>query len=124
VPPRRGCLACHVKIAPDGRFTLGFEAVERVRARGKQHPPLPLGFATPFADCLGCHAAVKGELWRGKKAPLSMRAIVHPAHMSSPTFVGDLRGHCFSCHEVDGQGTFRLLVEAVRVNDKGVPIAP
>jgi hypothetical protein len=55
--------------------------VERVRARGKQHPPLPLGFATPFADCLGCHAAVN-------------------------------------------QGTFRLLVEAVGVNDKGVPIAP
>ena len=113
--PRRGCSACHVQIAPDGRYSLYFEAEERMKAQGKEHPVLPEGFKTPYSTCVTCHSATSAK-------PLS--AIVHPAHMfSSNIFVEEFRGNCFSCHEVQN-GKFQVLVDKQIVNDKGVIEAP
>jgi hypothetical protein len=57
----------------------------------------------------------------GVVAPLSLRDIVHPAHMSSQWFKLHYGGSCFTCHNVNGEGEFELLTEAVAVNEKGVP---
>jgi hypothetical protein len=58
---------------------------------------------------------------KGVMAPLSLRDIVHPAHMSSQIFKLHYGGNCFTCHNVNGEGEFELLTEAVDVNEKGVP---
>lgn len=110
-PPSRGCLSCHVQIADDGRYTLAFEAMERMKAQGMQHPPLP--FDTKLETCLTCH--------NGNVAK-PMSSIVHPAHMFSPIFTGE-RGNCFSCHEIMND-EFTVLSEAQPVNDKGVIHTP
>ena len=52
---------------------------------------------------------------------MSLRDIVHPAHMGSPTFKLHYGGSCFTCHNVDADGTFNILTEQVDVNEKGVP---
>jgi len=57
----------------------------------------------------------------GVAAPLALRDIVHPAHMSSQVFKLHYGGNCFTCHNVNGEGEFELLTEAVEVNEKGVP---
>jgi hypothetical protein len=121
--PRRGCTACHVQIAPDGRYSLAFEAEERAKALGKEHPKLPNGFNTKVAECLTCHAAA-GAGNAGAGAPLSLRAIVHPAHMFSKTFLEEFTGNCFSCHDVDGTGQFKVIPEKINVNEKGVQDVP
>ncbi len=121
--PRRGCTACHVQIAPDGRYSLAFEAEERAKALGKEHPKLPNGFNTKVAECLTCHAAA-GEGNKGAVAPLSLRAIVHPAHMFSQTFTEHYSGNCFTCHDVDGTGKFKVIPEKINVNEKGVQDVP
>jgi len=127
---RRGCPACHVLVNPDtGQFTLPFEAAERVEVRGREHPTMsPSGVSiTPTDDvsvtvCLECHAVGAGDQSvRGVAAPLSLRDIVHPAHMSSQYFKLHYGGNCFTCHNVNGQGEFDLLTQKVDVNDKGVP---
>lgn len=107
-PPERGCYACHVQVEEDGRFTLAWEAMERMKAQGKEHPELPL--TTKYEDCLICH---------GGKTAKTMSSIVHPAHMFSLTFAEEFRGNCFSCHEVMDQ-EFTVLVDKQNVNDKGV----
>ncbi len=53
-----------------------------------------------------------------------MRAIVHPAHMFSKTFVDEFQGNCFSCHDVDGTGQFKVIPEKINVNEKGVQDVP
>ena len=109
--PRRGCYACHVQIAPDGRYTLAYEAEERMQAQGKQHPELPEGFKTPYETCVTCHS---------ESGPKPFSSILHPAHMfSSNIFIGVYKGNCFTCHEVK-EGKFTVLVEKQYVNDKGV----
>lgn len=109
--PRRGCMACHTQFAPDGRYSLAYEAIERMEAQGKEHPTLPDGFKTTYATCMTCHAA------NGIKP---MSSIVHPAHMfSSNIFIEEFAGNCFSCHEVKN-GKFDVLVDKQDVNDKGV----
>ena len=43
--------------------------------------------------------------------------------MFSQTFVEHYQGTCFTCHDVNGNGTFDLLGEKVSTNEKGVPRA-
>lgn len=114
--PRRGCYSCHAQIAPDGRYT-PWEAMNAT----KNHPQLPNGFKSTFQDCMMCHAA-KGETGTaGVVAPLSLRNIVHPAHLFSQTFTEEFHGNCFTCHNVDNGGNFQILTDPQKVNPKGVP---
>ncbi|MHB0987998.1 MAG: hypothetical protein ACYC3P_04935, partial [Bellilinea sp.] len=108
---------------------LPFEAVERVEARGREHPEVSLD-GTPIGPkddvrvtvCLQCHAAGSGDrAGMGVIAPLSLRDIVHPAHMASQYFKLHYGGSCFTCHNVNGEGAWELLTEKVDVNEKGVP---
>jgi thiosulfate dehydrogenase len=127
---QRGCPACHVLVdAEDGKYTLPFEAHERAEVRGNEHPSVaPDGTSLAPTDevnvttCLQCHAPGSGDReGKGVIAPLSLRDIVHPAHMSSQWFKLHYGGNCFTCHNVNGEGDFELLTEAVDVNEKGVP---
>ena len=120
--PRRGCLACHVQIAPAGNYTLAWEAQNAVQAQGRTHPALPNGFKTTEAECLACHGS-NGAGDAGVAAPISLRAIVHPAHMFSDTFTAEFKGNCFSCHNVDGTGKFQVIVDKMAVNVHGQPVA-
>ncbi len=114
--PNRGCTACHTQIAPDGRFTLAWEAMNA----DPKHPTLPNAFKSTFQDCMTCHAPKGNTGTAGVVAPVTMRAIVHPAHLFSKIFTEELGGNCFSCHEVDNAGEFTVLPEKVNVNEHGV----
>ena len=127
---RRGCPACHVLADKEtGKYTLPFEAHERAEARGSKHPDVaPDGTALAPAEevkvttCLLCHAPGTGDrAGKGVIAPLSLRDIVHPAHMNSQYFKLHYGGSCFTCHNVNGEGNWELLTEKVDVNEKGVP---
>ena len=127
---RRGCPACHVLVDEEtGGYTLPFEAHERAEARGEEHPETaPDGTSLAATEevkvttCLQCHAAGTGDrAGKGVIAPLSLRDIVHPAHMYSQWFKLHYGGNCFTCHNVDGEGNWELLTEKVEVNEKGVP---
>lgn len=120
----RGCPACHVLVVPDtGAYTLAYEAFERAEERGNEHPAVfEITDEVNVTTCLGCHAAGTGDReGMGNVAPLMLRDIVHPAHMSSQTFKLHYGGSCFTCHNVNGAGEWELLTEAVDVNEKGVP---
>jgi hypothetical protein len=41
--------------------------------------------------------------------------------MGSQTFKLHYGGDCFTCHNIDENGEYQLLTQAVDVNDKGVP---
>ncbi len=127
---RRGCPACHVLVNKDtGQFTLPYEAEERAKARGEEHPEAaPDGTSlapteeVKVTTCLLCHAPGTGDrAGKGLFAPLSLRDIVHPAHMNSQFFKLHYGGNCFTCHNVNGEGEWELLSEKVDVNEKGVP---
>ncbi len=127
---RRGCPSCHVLVDPEtGQFTLPFEAHERADIRGGEHPEIaPDGTSLApneevnVTTCLLCHASGTGDREnQGVGAPLALRDIVHPAHMSSQWFKLHYGGSCFTCHNINGKGQFELLTEAVDVNEKGVP---
>lgn len=127
---RRGCPACHVLVDEEtGQYTLPYEAHERAEARGEEHPETaPDGTSLAATEdvnvttCLQCHAAGTGDrAGKGVIAPLSLRDIVHPAHMYSQWFKLHYGGNCFTCHNVDGEGNWELLTEKVEVNEKGVP---
>jgi thiosulfate dehydrogenase len=130
IAPKRGCTSCHVLINPEtGQYTLSYEAHERSEARHGEdmHPNIaPDGTditATSTAGidtCLQCHAS-DPVTERGIFAPLALRDIVHPAHMTSQVFKVHYGGNCFTCHNVDSQGNFDVLGEAIVMNDKGVP---
>jgi hypothetical protein len=126
----RGCPACHALVDEEtGQYTLPYEAQERAEARGEEHPEVaPDGTSLApteevnVSTCLSCHAAGTGTReGMGAAAPLSLRDIVHPAHLSSQYFKLHYGGNCFTCHNVDGEGEWELLTEAVQVNEKGVP---
>lgn len=129
--PRRGCAACHTPggIDEEGKYSLLWEAQERTAAsgEGKQHPTAlpdrtPITFETAVSDCLQCHKPGTGDrAGRGASAPLSLRDIVHPAHLFSTAFNEEYHGGCFTCHNVASDGAWELLGEKVRVNVKGVP---
>lgn len=128
-PPRRGCLACHVRVMPNGAFTLGFEAAAATAAEGRTHPTRsPSGVSITPQDqtgpepCLECHRPGTGDrAARGLLAPLSLRDIVHPAHLFSPIFLEEFTGNCFSCHNVSGTGVFDVLGQAVQGDRHGIP---
>lgn len=116
--PRRGCEACHTLADPKtGKYTLAYEAEERAAARGREHPELP--FNTTYKTCMVCHASAANG--KGVGAPLSMRDIVHPAHMFSGTFGDRYNGSCFTCHNLSATGEFQVLTQKVDTNEKGVP---
>ncbi len=126
----RGCPACHVLADPaTGKYTLAYEAHERVEARGREHPSVaPDGTSLAVTEevnvqtCLQCHAPGTGDrAGMGVVAPLALRDIVHPAHMGSQYFKLHYGGNCFTCHNVNGEGEFEILTEKVDVNEKGVP---
>jgi thiosulfate dehydrogenase len=127
---RRGCDSCHVLVDPEtGKYTLSYEAHERaeVRRGTDTHPDtapdgtdISLTSDAGLETCLLCHAA-DPETDRGVNAPLSLRDIVHPAHMGSQTFKVYYGGNCFTCHNVNGAGEFETLGETLDTNDKGVP---
>lgn len=125
IESRRGCPSCHV-----GNYTLQAEAHERAEARGQEHPDIAPDGTSLAVDadpvnvstCLSCHAPGTGDReGKGLMAPLSLRDIVHPAHLGSQTFKVHYGGNCFTCHNVNGEGTFELLSQAVDSNEKGVP---
>lgn len=128
--PKRGCQACHVLVdRTRGNYTLAFEASERARVDyGVDHPNIaPDGTSLKVTDqtgpapCLLCHRPSPSDPGRGVGAPITLRDIVHPAHMFSATFVEHYSGNCFTCHNVRGDGTFELLGDNVVTNEKGVP---
>ncbi len=128
--PRRGCLACHVVVDKTrGNYSLAFEAQERAEVDyGADHPnTAPDGTSMKPTDqnsvqtCLLCHKPSPSNPGRGVGAPITLRDIVHPAHMFSTTFVEHYQGGCFTCHNVRGDGTFELLGDKVATNEKGVP---
>jgi hypothetical protein len=127
---RRGCTACHaISDAATGKYGLTYEASSRVAAQGRKHPDkapdgasLSPTSAASIKACLQCHASGTGaQAGKGNLAPLSLRDILHPAHMGSATFKLHYGGNCFTCHNVDANGAFIVLGELVSVNDKGVP---
>lgn len=118
--PERGCMACH---APQDEAT-GFPTLywEALYATDNDHPPLAQGFAATYADCMTCHAP-SGDGDKGVGAPLSMRAVAHPAHMFSKIFTQiEYDGNCFSCHNVTAEGKWDVIVDALLVKENGVPI--
>ncbi len=128
--PRRGCLACHTLANPKtGQYTLGYEAEERAKADyGVDHPSIapdgtPIGptVQSSVTACLECHKPSDSDPNRGVGAPITLRDIVHPAHMFSQTFLEHYGGNCFTCHDVTGDGTFQILGDKVTTNEKGVP---
>jgi hypothetical protein len=123
IEPSRGCPACHTLVNSEtGQYTLAYEAHERTSARGGTHPAFQPTDDPNVTECLPCHASGTGaRAGMGTVAPLSLRDIVHPAHMGSQVFKLEFGGNCFSCHNVDGEGQFQLLTEAVDTNEKGVP---
>ncbi len=128
--PRRGCLACHTVVdKTKGNYSLAFEAEERAKVDyGADHPSMaPDGTSMKPTDqnsvetCLLCHKPSTSNPGRGVGAPITLRDIVHPAHMFSQTFVEHYQGTCFTCHNVSGNGAFELLGDKVATNEKGVP---
>ncbi len=126
----RGCPSCHVLVDEEtGKYTLPYEAHERAEVRGEEHPDVaPDGTSLAVTEevkvttCLQCHASGTGAREdMGVVAPLALRDIVHPAHLYSSTFKFHYGGNCFTCHNVNGEGEFELLTEAVETNEKGVP---
>lgn len=134
----RGCPACHPTQVGDpsappftpGRpdpsrgnaptFSLKWEAMggDSASARFTLHTTLPDTAA--IAACLACHGAGDGDQ-NGKLAPISLRTIVHPAHLNSGIFLHEFRGNCFTCHEVTNSGVFNILTQKVEVNAAGIP---
>ena len=109
IDARRGCTDCHV-----GNYSLKNEAVSR---GGAVHDVLSDDIGVDA--CLFCHGpAADGK---GANAPLSLRDIVHPAHMGSKIFVDHYMGNCFTCHNVDYEGTFQVLGVAVDTDAGGIP---
>lgn len=107
------------------------EAAERAEVDyGAEHPVVaPDGTSIKPTDqtgvdvCLQCHRPSASDPGRGVGAPITLRDIVHPAHMFSTTFKERYNGGCFTCHNVRGGGTFELLSDKVSTNEKGVPRA-
>jgi len=112
VAAKRGCPDCHA-----GQFSLKNEAVNN---GGAVHTSLPDDALV--TACLACHAPGTGaQAGKGVAAPISMRDIVHPVHMGSKIFTGELMGSCFSCHNISGDGTYQILSQAVDTSDDGIP---
>lgn len=118
---RRGCTACHTQIAPDGRYSLAWEAKNALAGHAFAATDNIGLYQTPGATvwCMQCHA---GNAQGTAVAALhSMRDIVHPVHMNSGVYVGEFRGNCFNCHNISFNGTYQVLPVAVPAGDDGIP---
>jgi hypothetical protein len=117
----RGCTACHtLRDASTGKYTLSYEAHNAFPGHPNKTPSGVDISATSTAGveaCLECHAS-SGS---GAIAGISLMDIVHPVHMFSQVFKYEFGGNCFSCHNVDSNGVFEVLPDAVSTNSKGVP---
>lgn len=114
--PRIGCQSCHFK----DNFSL-VDEFKGVEDHPKKTPDgKTMNVNTKLKACMECHAT---NTWNGKgvKAPASMDAIVHPAHLFSKTFQEELNGNCFSCHVVIKRGTFGVVSEKLQTDEHGVP---
>jgi hypothetical protein len=112
---RRGCTACHAIIdAATGKYGLAYEAKNAYAG----HPFAATDTKT-YQDCMVCHASKQNGL--GVGAGISMRDIVHPVHMNSGVYVGEFRGDCFNCHNVDFNNVFQVLPVKVDTADDGIP---
>ncbi len=117
----RGCASCHTLIdSSTGRYTLSYEAHHAFPNHPNTSPSGADISATSTAGlsvCLECHAS-SGS---GAIAGVSMMDIVHPVHMFSQIFKYEFGGNCFSCHNVDSNGVFEVLPDAVATSNNGVP---
>jgi mono/diheme cytochrome c family protein len=112
-----------------GAFTLAWEAYVANLEAEEEHPEeAPDGTSLAPTEevnvttCLACHAPDSLEReGEDVAASILLRDIVHPAHLSSQTFKLELGGSCFSCHNVNAEGEWELLTQAVEVNEHGVP---
>lgn len=112
---RRGCTACHAIVnATTGAYGLAYEAKNAYAG----HPFAATDNKT-YQDCMVCHASKTNGL--GVGAGISMRDIVHPVHMNSGIYVGEFRGNCFNCHNVDYNNVFQILPVKVDTSDDGIP---
>ena len=117
--PKRGCKDCHeLRDANTGAVTIAYEAL----VRATNHPKI--SFDTTLEGCLNCHKPDPSGDNTGIIAPKMLRSIVHPAHLNSPAFIGTYKGNCFTCHEVDGNGKFTTLYEAIDTDFRGIPNVP
>jgi hypothetical protein len=125
IEPRRGCPACHTLVnSTTGQYTLAYEAHQAAKARNSTHPAFQPTDDPNVTECLPCHAPAPADgprAGKGTVAPLMLRDIVHPAHMTSQAFKLHYGGNCFTCHDVDGEGNFLIFTEKVDTNNKGVP---
>jgi cytochrome c5 len=126
-PLNRGCPACHVTTLPGDptrgdapMYSLKWEAMGPDSTSTQFALHGTLSNTAGVTVCLGCHSAGNAEQ-NGNAAPISLRAIVHPAHLFSGIFLAHYRGNCFSCHEIVNNGEYYILTEAVETNDKGIP---
>ncbi len=86
---------------------------------GLRHRSLAPTEEVSVTTCLSCHGAgTRARHGMGAAAPLSLRHIVHPAHMSSQWFKLHHGGNCFTCRNVNDEGEREPLTEAVTVNEK------
>jgi hypothetical protein len=114
--PSRGCMSCH---APGSRYNLKNEAEGHSKNVGLTHPTLDPNVSE--RDCYACHGEGTGaRAGMGNVASLTLRDIVHPGHLFSPHFQGD-NGTCFTCHNVDEKGNWRILSDSYAVNVYGMP---
>ncbi len=103
----RGCTACHKEVPGRGDHRLG-ATVNKI----PDHPQVPADSGVD--KCLECHKP-------GGEAKLMLRTIVHPIHYNSPIFRERYKGSCFNCHDVNVDGKFTVLKEAIEVDQRGVP---
>jgi hypothetical protein len=117
---RRGCPACHSLVDQlSGKYTLAYEADQASVNHPQVFKPTD---EVNVTRCFECHSSGTGDRdGKGNRAPLALRDILHPSHMSSQTFKLHYGGSCFTCHNVDSRGQFWLLTEKVVVNSSGVP---
>jgi len=112
---RRGCTACHAIVnTATGQYGLAYEAKNAYAG----HPFAATDNKT-YQFCMGCHASKQNGL--GVGAGISMRDIVHPVHMNSGIYVGEFRGNCFNCHNVDFNNVFQILPVKVDTSEDGIP---
>lgn len=108
----RGCPSCHnVRQLPNNQqLDLRLGAVAN---RVEGHPEVPL--TSGVDDCKSCHKP-------GGEAKLMLRSIVHPIHLNSAIFLENYRGNCFTCHDINADGQFKVLKKPLEVNERGIPL--
>jgi cytochrome c2 len=107
----RGCPSCHNvrQLGPQQTLDLRLGAVVN---RMEGHPQVPVDSA--YTDCKECHRP-------GGRSEFMLRTLVHPIHLNSAIFLENYRGNCFTCHDVNAEGKFKVLGKPLEVNERGIP---